>query len=47
MRIFIYEKNVPEDLQVQLHNTYISIFFSNLKLSLQLEIEEQIEVIPL
>lgn len=45
--LFLFMKNVPEDLQVQFCNTYISIFFSNLKLSLQLEIAEQMEEIAL
>ena len=45
--LFLLMKNVPEDLQVQFCNTYISIFFSNLKLSLQIEIAEQMEEIAL
>lgn len=45
--LFLFMKNVPEDLQVQFCNTYISIFFSNLKLSLQIEIAEQMEEIAL
>lgn len=37
--LFLFIKNVPEDLQLQFHNTYV--FFFNLKSSLQLEVAKQ------